>query len=272
VERFSSVIRDVFRYPERLDKLEAAIIASEVLLRGRVVPSEFSPFAKIPVKVEVLNQACLRRILDLANACVRDINEGALAPAFVSARAALETAFSAIDVGNAVQTVVQERNKTALGSLDERIMKGLVGSKSEDWGGKEVAAINILTIVGRLAKLVGPGITTMYADLSEHAHPNWAGTVGAYSDIEEETGQTYFVDRPLLKSPEKIGFPLSAATGALDLMVLSIRVYKKTLAAFVTLCEEELHDQGKWPKGVAYPRTPPSGAADERGAAPGPER
>ena len=137
-------------------------------------------------------------------------------------------------------------------------MKGLVGSKSEDWGGKEIQAINILTVVERLAKLVGAGITSMYADLSEYAHPNAAGTVIAYSRIEEETSQTYFVDRPLLENPETIGFPLSAATVALDVMVLSIKACKANLAAFVRLCEEELHDQGKWPKGVAYPRTPPS--------------
>ena len=254
-EKFSSEVRDVFPKRHLLDALEEAIATTSALRRESVGQSDLSPVAKIPFKVEVLNQACLRRILDLANACVRDVNAGALAPAFLNARAALETMFSALDISMSVSDATQQHDKSGLQRLDERIMKGLVGSKSEDWGGKEVPAVNILTIVDRFAKKIDPAIARMYADLSEHAHPNWAGTVGAYSRIEKVTGRVHFIDSPLFKAHEKIGFPVGATTIALTLMAKVISSYAKDLPSFVLLCEEELHDQGKWPDGAPYPRS-----------------
>ncbi len=58
---------------------------------AQVDPQTFSPVAGIPVKVLVLLQADLRRVLELTEAFVTEINAGLLTPPFVTARAALET-------------------------------------------------------------------------------------------------------------------------------------------------------------------------------------
>lgn len=256
MERFSAAVRTLVE-PSSLDGLEAAILRAEELKRDRISPSDFSPVAKIPLKVRVLNQAALRRILDLADALVRDTNAGQLAPVFVSARAALETALSAADVGLATHQLLTAKNKAGLPALDERIMKGLVGAKSRDWGAAEVQAVNILTVVDRFAKLVSPALSVIYGDLSEHAHPNWLGTAGAYSDIDEVNGDMVFIERPLLARPTKIALPLSATQAALDLMISTIDGYEEEMAAFVSLCEEAMHDEGTWPTNAPYPRPDP---------------
>lgn len=254
MESFSPSVRRIFEQPDRLDRFEQAAARAEAMKRDRVVPSEFSPIAKIPVKVRVLNQAALRRTLDLAGAFVRDTNAGSLAPAFVNARAGLETAFAALDVAVAVDRVLAKRDKAGLTALDERIMKGLVGSKAAHWGGEEIQAVNVLTIIDRFAKLVSPEIRTAYDDLSEHAHPNYLGTVGAYSGIDETSGVTFFIEQPLHVDPRKIGLPLSAMEGALNLMIAAIETFESKLSSFVLLCDEAIHDKGTWPSKLPYPR------------------
>ena len=46
-------------------------------------------------------------------------------------------------------------------------------------------AINILTFVKKMNEIV-PNFEKVYASLCEYAHPNWAGTLGAFGEIDKE--------------------------------------------------------------------------------------
>ena len=47
-------------------------------------------------------------------------------------------------------------------------------------------SVNILTLVDRVEK-TAPGFRSLYDALSEYAHPNWAGTFGAFGTTITET-------------------------------------------------------------------------------------
>ena len=45
--------------------------------------------------------------------------------------------------------MLKARDKAALTALDEVVMKGLLGSKSDGWGSAELQAPNVLTVRSR---------------------------------------------------------------------------------------------------------------------------
>lgn len=55
-------------------------------------------------------------------------------------------------------------------------------------------AINILTVLGKCEKRY-PGLTDLYADLSESAHPNYEGLMGGYSKTNYDEYETTFTNR-----------------------------------------------------------------------------
>ncbi len=243
MERLSGQVRTLLGPPERTESFRRYHAEAEELKREAIDPKDFSPLAKIPVKIQVLLQAGLRRLLDLTDAFIRDANAGQLAPAFVNARAAMETAMLVFDVTFRASDVLKARDKAALTALDEVVMKGLLVSKSDGWGSAELQAPNVLTVIQRWAK-TAPKIESLYADLSEHAHPNLACTAGAYSMIEPTTGRTLFLERSLHSRPEKLHLPLSVVEAALRLTITAHKSYEQMLPAFVSLCEESIHYRG----------------------------
>ena len=68
------------------------------------------------------------------------------------------------------------------GELDDFLMRSLVGARNNP---ELPTSINILTLVDRVEKTM-PGFRSSYDSLCECAHPNWAGTLGAYGEIDRD--------------------------------------------------------------------------------------
>jgi len=232
-------------YEEGLSPKQPAILAVDV-----------SPVAKIPLKTRVLFQVALRRILELTESFVREVDARAFVAPYVIGRAALETACAAYDVWQQAKIILEKRDKKGLGEFDERTMKGLLGAKSEEWKqALQPESINVLTLIDRISKDKVPNLRGIYDGLSEHAHPNFAGMTEAFSRVDTVKRETLFVESPAKEKPKSLGSAVAAMAMSLKIIVWTVSSSELSMGELVSLCEEEIYDRGTWPKGLPYPGT-----------------
>lgn len=132
--------------------------------------------SKLPFKVISLREPLLRRIVDLAEATICLCREGRGMGAGILARSVLETTAILYVLREMVDKVVENRS---IGELDSSVMAMLFGSKNKK---TPVVAFNILTVIGKMDKKF-TGILDHYGNLSEVAHPNYAGVLGSYAAV-----------------------------------------------------------------------------------------
>lgn len=145
-------------------------------------------------------------------------------------------------------------DRSALSAFDEHAMAVLLGSRTEGWGRPEfIKAKNIVTIIERLDKTFDGAIKGVYDDLSEHAHPNFAGMAATYSEPVAANHETRFIDDPWERRAEAIPIPVNAMALSLMLLNVSLRRHQDSSGALIRACEEEIYRGGTWPPTVPYP-------------------
>jgi len=129
---------------------------------------------------------------------------------FVLARASVETGCLMYDFSVRVETVVTAQNPAAIEAFDERVMKALLGGKSDEWKPHPDApeALNVLTIIDHLTKRF-PKLRSMYDLLSEFAHPNYDGMIGAYQQPGGDP--TVFEDHPAPMRQDAVNLAVGGA-------------------------------------------------------------
>jgi len=227
---------------------------ARAFLLPKVRREDISLVAKVPFKVAVILQIGLRRALHLTESTVRELNVGAFIPSFVLSRALLETACVVYDTWDRAENAMKSADGSALADFDEHVMAALVGSRSEHWGHPEIVkATNILTIVERLDRTFDGSIMGFYVDLSEHAHPNFAGMAAPYSQIDDANSETRFIDDPWKRWAKGIVIPVGAMAVSLLLLNSSLSKHHKSFMDLTRACEEGIYKRGTWPPDVPYP-------------------
>ena len=146
-------------------------------------------------------------------------------------RAMIETAAS---IWFAME-LIQSKVETGLsGKLHKKMVQLLLGQRLEPETELPVS-INILTIIDHADKKI-PKLRKNYDRLSEFAHPNWSGALGAYGSRDEDTLITWFKPNKSDLAPVKrIG---------LSLTILSVQMieeaYNELLDAALKYAELEI--------------------------------
>lgn len=126
----------------------------------------------------------------------------------ICVRAMLETSSS---IWYLMELLQKEVREGLSGNAHKKIVQLLLGQRLEPETNLPVS-INILTIIDHADRKL-PGLRKNYDRLSEFAHPNWSGALGAYGDRDDETHITWF--RPTkasLEYPKRIGLSLMVLT------------------------------------------------------------
>lgn len=256
--RFSGAVRAAYPNKQILDEIEARYQRALTLKIPVVRASEISPVAKTPLKIQVLLQVGLRRALELTESFIRAVNDQLFAPTYVTARALLECVVLLYEIWSRVERVVTDWDRTGLKELDEKSMAALLGSKSDAWVGdpEQFQAVNILTIIDRLTKSLGPSLRKFYDALSEHAHPNYSGMLGAYHRPDLEEQQSVLIDKPAQEKCDSMLLAVNAVSAALEILQRAQDGYQLVLYDFTRLCEEDIYEGGTWPHGLPYPLHP----------------
>lgn len=203
----------------------------ESSLPRRVDGYALSPDSKLPMKAMLYREVLIWRMAELSRGAMENLETENLSVAVILIRAAVETTAALWYLRAKLDDAVKNQSK---GDIDDFLMKLLMGSKTVP---ELPQAINVLTFVDRVNKDID-GFRERYDNLSEFAHPNWAGTSLLYSKPDKKNLWTDF-DKNIR------GLNSTRQAGALNLSValmLFERTYQEIgdlVPEFVKVCSAE---------------------------------
>lgn len=137
----------------------------------------------------ILREATSWRAHDLLTQAVYLSEAQHLLGARILVRSALETLCVLAYLNQITWDVV--KGKLTFKEFSDKTIRLTLGSKD---GSTRAESINIVTVLKRVEDRV-PGITDVYASLSESAHPNYEGTVSGYGTVDHENYATKFSNK-----------------------------------------------------------------------------
>jgi hypothetical protein len=154
-------------------------------LPRRVDGYGISPHSKLPSKVLSYREALIWRMAELSRCAFENLESERLVSAITLTRAAVETSAALWYLWTKLDDSVHAKTVC---DIDDYLMRLLMGSKSNS---DLPQAINVLTFVDHVNKQID-GFRHQYDNLSEFAHPNWAGTGFLYSKPDSQNLWTDF--------------------------------------------------------------------------------
>jgi len=144
---------------------------------------------KAPFRSFVIRECTFWRFHDLVSQADHLDLAGHVLGARILLRSALETTAIIVYLNQQIERVVN-------GSLDffefsDKTIKLLMGTRN---GTTNYSSINIISIIQSCEKRY-PKIESVYATLSESAHPNWEGLCFGYSKVDHEEYESLFANR-----------------------------------------------------------------------------
>jgi hypothetical protein len=161
--------------------VEARVLATNIFasLPKTVEARGLTSESKLPFKTLCLREVLIHRVAELALVAVDLFECKKFVPAFIITRSIVETVAMTYWLSQKVGEHLENREDS---KLDEFLMKAMMGSREQNWHHE---AHNVLTAVNKLDKNYS-GFRKMYDKLCEFLHPNWAGALGAYGEINTE--------------------------------------------------------------------------------------
>ena len=144
---------------------------------------------KSPFEAWVLREVTSWRLHDLLTQCHLLYQQDHILGFRILLRSGIETLAILIYLNQLMDKVIKE--KISFNDFDENVKKLVLGSKDES---TTYQALNIVGILDKCDNYYS-GIKTIYADLSETAHPNYKGLVGKYSKADHDKKETNFLNR-----------------------------------------------------------------------------
>jgi hypothetical protein len=258
MEQFSADFQR--QYPtEDAAKIEATLRTLNAQKVDSIDIRTISEVAGTPSKLFTLLQVGLRRVIDLSEAGVREMNRQRVVPAIVLVRAVFETSCLMFDAVRQADKAANTGTMQAVVEYDKYLMDAMFGSKSKEWSGgaeaEEYATRNVLTIMQRLAKEMNSELMWFYNGLSEHAHPNYLGMSSIYQVISDTPHDPIvrFSDSSLEARETPMRLALRCLEIGTTIMLLSLQQYIGGRNAIAAVCEKALYEDGTWPAEVTYP-------------------
>lgn len=171
-----------------LDQWQAAL-CKEVSVGGLFARDPQVHRWKAPLRSLILREATSWRAHDLLQQAVLLSEAGHLLGARILVRSAIETLATLAYLNQITRAVVSE--EIAYREFSDKTVRLLLGSKNKSTSAE---SINIITVLGKIEKRI-PGLTDVYADLSESAHPNYDGTAKGYGTIKHGEFTTHFSNK-----------------------------------------------------------------------------
>ncbi len=154
----------------------SALAQLKVSLPAKVEAAKSSRKAKLPFFTTCLRECLLFRITELGESACRTIKAGELVSGAVLVRALLEAVALIVLLDQRVRETIESGD---IQTLDDLVSRSLVGCRNK---AIPLEAINVRTILGHATKKY-EGLSKVYDELSEIAHPHWGGLLGAYGTL-----------------------------------------------------------------------------------------
>ena len=161
-------------------------LCPHITIGGLLARSPIAHKWKAPARCLIVRETLFWRMLDLGQQTSQLIQANGVLGALILIRSALETLGLLIHLNDKVE-------KTLTGELcflefEEASKKLLMGSRDKS---TSLEAINILTVLEKADRKYR-GLAQIHRDLSEIAHPNYAGVMASYAKTDREKFETHF--------------------------------------------------------------------------------
>ncbi len=164
-------------FAELLSEIGQRVSALSNGLPDVIDPAAISLKAKIPYKIIAYRETLLWRTEELSRVAYLQFKNEQVVSGIILTRCVMESAAAVWYVLNRIKTLVENED---LNDFDDKAMRLLMGSKNDT---TEINSINIMTFLDKVDTHLS-GFRKLYDDLSEFAHPNWAGTSGVYGSVD----------------------------------------------------------------------------------------
>jgi len=181
----------------------------------------------MPFHVLILRDGLIHRVLDLSRSALEMYKNKNMIPGIVLTRSVFESVALIYFLSEKVDKYLSDRN---IKNLDNFLERSTLGSKNDD---TEYESINVLTAIDKLNRKY-TGLRKLYNSLSEHAHPNWAGTFGSYIRLNENKNK--LILGPNSGTLAHIGLPPLII--ALAVFIFYYGKLKKDTNQLVEACQE----------------------------------
>ncbi|RZK02309.1 MAG: hypothetical protein EOO43_23445 [Flavobacterium sp.] len=219
-----------------LDKLKVAFEEIKDIKRESIEPLAKNMAYRPTFNIDVHREAVLHRFIDLVGGSINLLEDNFYIPAVVTSRAAQETLAVLVYINIKLKKFIEDKNLAVLLHCMRRLSLGWKGDSEFP------EMINVLTCVDSVDKKYNIGFRDHYDLMSESAHPNWSGVMGAYSKADHETYEVSFG----LKSERKEGL-VTLTDSTLNICALlfsSVQPeYEELINSALDVCFE-LHENG----------------------------
>lgn len=137
--------------------------------------------SKLPFKAVSIRGLLRHRMAALSSAAVDLFEQKRVIPAAILTRAIVETLAVLFTFHERVERFLKDKVKD-IDAFDAFLMRYLLGARDIP---EMPTPTNILTLIDRV-EVTLPGFRRVYDSLCECAHPNWAGTFGAFGEVDQE--------------------------------------------------------------------------------------
>jgi hypothetical protein len=197
-------------------------------LPAKVEAAKTSQKAKLPFFTTCLRECLLYRITELGESACKTIRAGELVSGAVLIRALLEAVALIVLLDQRVRETIESGD---IKKLEDLVSRASVGCRNKV---TPLEAINVRTILEHATKKY-EGLGDVYDELSEIAHPNWGGLLGAYGTLNTEER---LYELGMSKTPLPI--LLIALNGALQVFQYTYNGMVPSLHKLVEVCDKAL--------------------------------
>ncbi len=148
-------------------------------LPDRIQISALTFKSKLPFKALAIRELLIHRVSELASSAVENFEIGRVVSGIALTRAVMETGALIFELHRRVTQFLVDKN---VEQFDSFLMISLMGSHNN---ADLPLAMNVLTVIDRMNKTID-GVRSTYDTLCEVTHPNWAGTMGSFGEIDKE--------------------------------------------------------------------------------------
>ncbi len=219
-----------------LDELKATFEKIKQIRRTKVQPIVKHIIYRPTFNIDIHREAVLHRFIDLADSSINLLDNSFYIPALVTLRAAQETLSILVYINIKLGIFIKDKNLAILLSCMKRLSMG--------WKGDDEFPdmINVLTCIDSVDKKYDVGFREHYNMLSETAHPNWSGVMGAYSNASHETYEVSFGIKPKIIK-DSIALTNSTLKICALIFTSTQNEYEELINSALDVCFE-LHEKG----------------------------
>lgn len=219
-----------FKELKRLNEAKGFLKKIKAKLLEKVSASDLGYISKLPFKAHSLQKVLIHRVADLTESAIDLFESQRLVPASLLTRGVFETTAVLYSLQMKIEQVIKEKQ---VKDLDDFLMRSLFGGRIKS---SPMLSTNILNEIDRMSKKFEPW-RTCYDDLSEYAHPNWSGLMGAYSYFNKNH-RTLHLGKEFSKASIMVALPLLLIS--LAFFLHHYDQIEKQLPKCCQICEESL--------------------------------